>query len=233
MGLNFEAIAEMSAEEQLRQIVDLKEKNEQEHKILEGSADYAAVLELLHAGEYEEFLTAYENLASETRAKIDRLSREKKEIEALPFYLYVHSEHQEVRDAMQKTVDAFIAKHFSDRLVGVAPAPGEEDMRVTEIQNYHDLLHLSTFGGHRTESRPDVWMLAYEFNVRNGEGYQPATIWNPIETLYDIGALKVYENNTYGNNLTPIGEAILARLNERYGESKIAQNFTDPVLSPA
>ncbi len=167
-----------------------------------------------------EQIKAFDALSQEAKNLCEFYSMEKKEVASLSFFLYAHSKYEEVRQEMQGVVDDFIAEHFSEERLSDP---------VEEIDLYHDLLYLSTFGGEMTEERPNICDLAYEFNVCNGDKYKPAIPWKRMRTLFESGLTKEYCNKTIENNLTDIGAAVLVRLNERFGPPAAAKCFTQKV----
>jgi len=164
-------------------------------------------------------MKAYEEMSEPTKTFWGDIGDKEKALEQLKFQLYLSSPHKEVRDAMEVHVDALIAKqlHTSGKVT---------------VNYWQDLLYLSTFGGKITRDRPDVWHIAYEFNVASSTGYKPGAPWNPIETLFEAGMLKKYDEELTGSNLTPIGTAVLQRLTELHGQPKAKKEFSGPAISP-
>ena len=232
MNIDFNSITDMDAATQLQIIQDLEAQNKEAQNNVNAQPDMMKLIEAEKPENYSEqnWLAAYHALTSETKEASAQVSENAKEIKALKFHLYTESPHHEVRSAMETIVDEFISEKFdTQRLIGREPNEGEPDNRTTELNFYHELLHLSTFGGRITRERPDCYHIAYEFNVLSDEGYQPAVPWNPMEKLYEDGMLVKYDEDTVGNNLSPIGKAVLARLNDNFGEPEGAATYTTPV----
>lgn len=174
---------------------------------------------LVDAKNIDDQVKCYEQMSQETKDFWQKIGDKEKALEQLKFQLYLSSPHREVRDAMQKHVDDLIEKEITQRNTG----------KVT-TSYWQDLLYLSTFGGKITRDRPDAWHIAFEFNVASDKGYKPAVPFNPVESLFEAGMLKQFgEEEQKGSNLTPIGIAVLQRLNELHGEPKVKANY--PKLS--
>lgn len=208
-------LVNLDAARQIAALDDMKAAIAADRKTLGEIPDYKAMAE---AKNIDDQMECYERMSKETKDFWGLIGDKEKALEQLKFQLYLSSPHREVRDAMEAHVDALIAKdlHCTGKVT-----PGY----------WQDLLYLSTFGGKITRDRPDVYHIAYEFNVASATGYKPGAPWNPIETLFEAGMLKKYgEEEQTGSNLTPIGIAVLQRLNELHGEPKAKKEFSGPSI---
>lgn len=169
------------------------------------------------ASNIDDQMECYEKLLKETKDFWRALGDKEKALEQLKFQLYLSSPHKEVRDAMEKHVDALIDKEVTQRCTGKVTA-----------EYWHNLLYLSTFGGRMTRERPDAYHIAYEFNVSSEKGYRPAVPWNPMESLFEAGMLKKYDEEQRGSNLSPIGAAVLQRLTELHGQPTAKKDYAPP-----
>lgn len=238
MPVNFETVKTMSAEDQRQILVDMEAENAKAHAELEALPDFKRYTDVLADP------TAVIRNTNILDLAIGELSRytagfwqycavQTAEIRSLKFYLYMHSPHAEIKDEMRAVVDAFIKENFDEKhLIGRPPqAAGEQDTRIPEDVYYQGLLYLSTFGGEKVLGRNDVSSgLAFEFNVSTKLGYRPAVKPDVMENLSNKGMFTFWLIEATGSNLTFIGQAVLARLNEKYGESRLAQTYVKPVV---
>ncbi|MEZ0260477.1 MAG: hypothetical protein ACAH80_05670 [Alphaproteobacteria bacterium] len=206
-------LAALDAARQLSSLDEMKAAIAADRATLGAMPDYKAM-----ADDKDNWMDHYGKLSEETKTFWGDIGKKEKALEQLKFQLYLSSPHKEVRDAMLPFVDELIDKEITQRNTG----------KVT-TSYWQDLLYLSTFGGKITRERPDAWGIAYEFNVTSSTGYKPAVPFNPMESLYEAGMLKQYGEEQKGSNLSPIGAAVLYRLNELHGQPKVQANY--PKLS--
>jgi hypothetical protein len=208
-------LAALDAARQLSALGEMRASIAADRAKLDEMPDYKLMRE---AKNIDDQMECYDRMSKETKDFWGGIGKKEKALEQLKFQLYLSSPHKEVRAAMEKHVDELIDKEITQRNTG----------KVT-TSYWQDLLYLSTFGGKITRERPDVWHIAYEFNVASATGYKPGVPYNPMESLYEAGMLKSYGEEQAGSNLTPIGAAVLYRLSELHGAPKVQANY--PKLS--
>ena len=205
------SVMDMSETDQIGLLRDMALGLRADKKALRRRPDFAKVV----AGKtIDEQYEAIQALTPETSDFWEKIGEKQKALKDLKFHLYLQSPYPDVRLRMMRDVDRVIAKEFTARNTG----------NVTD-HFWHDLLYLSTFGGKITRDRQDVWGIAYEFNVQAKGQKKPAVPWNPMETLFEAGMTRVYDAETTENNLTPLGNAVLVRMNELHGKAKAQKQY--------
>ena len=132
------------------------------------------------------------------------IKSEERKFRDLKFHMYEHSPDPDVRELMREGVDTLIAEYLT------LTAEPDKDMRF----RYQDLLFLSYLGGQPAEDG------LYRFRPWMGESFPPAVPQSEMAFLAEIGLIESDTEPTYhGDNLTPAGSAVLARLNEDLGPS--------------
>ena len=205
------SVMDLSAPDQMALLRDMTQNLRADKKALYQRPDFAKMLAGKNIDEQYEAMQA---MTPETNEAWQKIGDKKKALKDLKFHLYLQSPHPDVRLRMMRDVDKVIAKEFTERNKG----------KVTD-SFWHDLLYLSTFGGKITRDRQDVYHIAYEFNVQAKGRMKPAVPWNPMEIMYEAGLTKLYDAETTENNLTPMGNAVLVRMNELHGKAKAQRQY--------
>lgn len=190
LSLSWELDAWEEVEEKVKQRLENKIKNNNDAlRLLETQPDSEKDIEDLHQDN--------ENI-------LRFIKSEERKFRDLKFHMYEHSPDPDVRELMREGVDTLIAEYLT------LTAEPDKDMRF----RYQDLLFLSYLGGQPAEDG------LYRFRQWMGENFPPAVPQAEMAFLAEIGLIESDTEPTYhGDNLTPAGSAVLARLNEDLGPS--------------
>lgn len=152
-------------------------------------------------------ISAYELTSPQTRTLLVRYSDIRFALETLAYRLYTDGNVAGIENSLIKIIDTAF-KH---------------DLAQGVTQHWHNILHLSGFGGARVEKIEGKHV--YEFNVSAGS-IKPVFPAPAMEMLFEKGFLE-QEGDVF--HLTLKGKAALKRLNETQGEPNAAVLYPGPV----